>query len=319
MPSNSRDGYWWFPVGEATFIALAKPYEFALPANLLERFLDWLVDSDDPNRRKPLQDLTVAVKESFSIQLASMAVNTIWDLARNKNFFDSPIVPQREMQVSPEYRYGPETKKASIKLAQIAAWFMGEKAPSPRQIDYLMKGIFGGAGETFLDILSLPLKGPGSSERRAGVEYVPIIGPLVYGPAEGGSRTVDRFYKDYDRAQKLYNDYRLHGRKLSEYEAKLVTAIPAMRAIADDLADLRRELREIEMNPDLPAERKRLARLRYNWISRMAAGFLYGVPVPGAPPETGITEAHVQDYLRYYDALVQQAIERAEKRPGGPV
>lgn len=318
MPSEARDAYWWFPVGKATFIALAKPYEYALPANILERFLDWLADSDDPNRRKPLEDLTVAVKKAFSVQPASMAVNTIWDLARNKNFFGSPIVPQREMQVSPEYRYGPETKKASIKLAQIAARFMGEKAPSPRQIDYFMKGVFGGAGETFLDILSFPLKGPGA-EKRAGIEYMPILGQLVYGPAEGGSRIVDRFYQDYDKAQRLYNDYRLHGRKLTSYEARLVAAIPAMRAIADDLAELRRELREIEMNPDLTPERKRQARLRYNWIARMAAGFLYGAPVPEAPPETGITEAHVQDYLRYYDNLVATAIERAVKREGGPI
>ncbi|MGB9886892.1 MAG: strawberry notch-like NTP hydrolase domain-containing protein [Moorellales bacterium] len=318
MPSEARDAYWWFPVGKATFIALAKPYEYALPANILERFLDWLADSDDPNRRKPLEDLTVAVKKAFSVQPASMAVNTIWDLARNKNFFGSPIVPQREIQVSPEYRYGPETKKASVKLAQIAARFMGEKAPSPRQIDYFMKGVFGGAGETFLDILSFPLKGPGA-EKRAGIEYMPILGPLVYGPAEGGSRIVDRFYQDYDKAQRLYNDYRLHGRKLTSYEARLVAAIPAMRAIADDLAELRRELREIEMNPDLTPERKRQARLRYNWIARMAAGFLYGAPVPEAPPETGITEAHVQDYLRYYDNLVATAIERAMKREGGPI
>lgn len=318
MPSDARDAYWWFPVGKATFIALAKPYEYALPANILERFLDWLADSDDPNRRKPLEDLIAAVKKSFGVQPTSMVVNTIWDLARNKTFYGSPIVPQREMQVSPEYRYGPETKKASIKLAQIAALFMGEKAPSPRQIDYFMRGAFGGAGETFLDLLSLPLKGPGS-EKRAGIEYVPIVGPLLYGPAEGGSRIVDRFYKDYDRAQKLYNDYRLHGKELSEREARLVAAIPAMRAIADNLANLRRELREIEMDPNTTPERKRQARLRYNWISRMAAGYLYGAPVPEAPPETGFTEAHVQDYLRHYDGLVEKAIKNAKKKPGGPV
>jgi len=318
MPSDARDAYWWFPVGKATFIALAKPYEYALPANILERFLDWLADSDDPNRRKPLEDLIAAVKKSFGVQPTSMVVNTIWDLARNKTFYGSPIVPQREMQVSPEYRYGPETKKASIKLAQIAALFMGEKAPSPRQIDYFMRGAFGGAGETFLDLLSLPLKGPGS-EKRAGIEYVPIVGPLLYGPAEGGSRIVDRFYKDYDRAQKLYNDYRLHGKELSEREARLVAAIPAMRAIADNLADLRRELREIEMDPNTTPERKRQARLRYNWISRRAARYLYGAPVPEAPPETGFTEAHVQDYLRCYDGLVEKAIKNAKKKPGGLV
>jgi hypothetical protein len=181
-----------------------------------------------------------------------------------------------------------------------------------------MRGAFGGAGETFLDLLSLPLKGPGS-EKRAGIEYVPIVGPLLYGPAEGGSRIVDRFYKDYDRAQKLYNDYRLHGKELSEREARLVAAIPAMRAIADNLANLRRELREIEMDPNTTPERKRQARLRYNWISRMAAGYLYGAPVPEAPPETGFTEAHVQDYLRCYDGLVEKAIKNAKKKPGGPV
>lgn len=321
MPSESRDRYWWFPVGNNTFIALAKPYEYALPANILERCLDWILKNGDSSTRKPLEDTVTAIKTSFSIEPISMAVQTIIDLMRNKTFFGGPIISQRDMQISPEYRYGSETKKASIKLAHLCALFMGDKTPSPKQIDYFMKGVFGGMGETAQDIVSMFIPSDGESliERKKGLEYMPMLGPLLYGPGEGGSRTIKRFYDDYDKAQKLYQDYSKKGRILTEKEAVLVSAIPQMRAIAKDLSSLKKSLEEIETDKQIDRQTKRISRLRYQWLQKVATGYLYGAPVPEAPPELEISEADVQDKLIYYDNLCKKAFENALKKEGGPV
>ncbi|MCL6561220.1 MAG: hypothetical protein K6U74_21020, partial [Firmicutes bacterium] len=206
------------------------------------------------------------------------------------------------------------------------AWLMGDSGPSPRQIDYFVKGIFGGMGGAAMrgiDAL-IPGEGPGSS--RKGKEYLPVVGSLIYGPSEGGSRIVTRFYEDYKKAQTLWADVKEWKKrkidptkKLSKRDIALIRAIPAMRAISDELAELRKEHQRTMTSSDYTAEQKRKASLRYNWIRKVAAGYLYGAPVPEAPAELGITEAHVQDLLSHYEFLAQMATIRAIKKPGGPL
>jgi len=325
MPSESRDTYWWFPVSEdgQFYISVAKPYGYALPANILERFLDWAVNSDDPNRRKPFEDLTAAVKKAGGFPVASMVVETVLGLMTNKNYFGSPIVPEREENSLPQVRYGPGNTKAAIKMAEILARLMGDKGPSPRQIDYFVNNVFGGVGKSAMKTLSGTF--PWESDRE-GKEYAPVVGPLLYGPNEGGSRIVDRFYQDYKKAQMLYKtvrDLEKRGKtpavKVSDKDVRLVRAIPAMRAIANDLSDLRGKLRAMDLDADVTPEQKRIANLRYKWYSKVAAGYLYGRPVPVPPKEAGITPAHAQDILDHLGHITQQAIERAKKRKGGPI
>ena len=327
MPSDSRDRYWWLPAGPY-LIALAKPYEYAFPANMLERYMDWVYMTDDPNRRKPLEEALGAMKESFGVPTLSMLTDAVIGLMRNKSHFGSPITPMREEGLDPELQYGPGSTKAAIKMAEIAAGFMGEKTPSPRQIDYFMNTALAGIGKTTMAGLSAIVGAaspdtPGS-EKRAGIEYAPVIGSLIYGPGQGGSRITDTFYNDYDRAQQKWKS---HGQrlardidpKMTEKDLRLVQMIPAMRWIANDLAELRGAIRELEISKTATPEQKRRASLYLGWYSKMAAGYLYGRPVPKPPAELGLTEAHIQDALDNLEHETQQAMIRAAKTPGGPV
>ncbi|HAY23451.1 MAG TPA: hypothetical protein DCY27_15080 [Desulfobacterales bacterium] len=333
MPSTSRDLYWWFPVSGSFQVAVAKPYFYSIGANLLERFLDWGINQDDPNTRKPFEDIRGLVDKTFVPPMTSMLVDTILALYSNKDFMGGPIEPQREDKFSNAMKYGPGNSETAILLAKMYAALLGENGPSPRQIDYFIKGIFGGVGKTGLSLTDKLIPGESPGGKRAGIEYAPWVGGLLYGPAERGSRITDRFYKDYDRAQKLYNDAKLKtgvkGDKkgdtakmleaVSPEDRKYVQAIPAMRAIANDMAELRGELRDLNISPDVTAERKRQAGLKYNWLSKVAAGYLYGQPIPAAPPELGITEAQAQDVVGYYDHLTQEAMKNAIKKPGGAI
>jgi len=347
MPSESRDRYWWFPVpGAKDFrIALAKPYEYALPANMLERFLDW-ASNNDPNSRKLLSDFRTAVKTSFGIPMTSMLVDTIISLYSGKNSFGSPIEPEREQNLLPQERYGTGTSKFAINMAKVVG-AVTEKGPSPRVIDYFMKNSFGGIGKTVTNILSNPLnplkwlKG----DDRPGVEYWPVIGSLIYGSGEGGSRIVDRFYEDKTRAEQLYkssglwrkqweDQARAKGlspeetanfvnenlrKRLKEEDVRLILSIPVRNMFAKEMSDMRAAQRDMAKRTDISPEQKKIFNLRMSYLQKLAAGYLYQRPIPEAPPEAELTDVQIQDMLKYYDYKVQRAITNALKTKGGPV
>ena len=164
--------------------------------------MDYSWNQDDPTRRKPLEDSVGALKQAFSINTMSIAVSTILSLMTNTDHFGNPIESAGDQYVASEDRYSNSTSKASIRMASVLAGIMGEKTPSPKQVDFFVKGMLGTFGNLALDAASAPLEGPGS-QKRAGLEYAPVVGRLLIGPSEGGSRITDQFYTDVNRSQQL--------------------------------------------------------------------------------------------------------------------
>lgn len=321
MPSTSRDLYWWFPITDNFQIAVAKPYFYAFPANILERFLDWGINQDDVNRRGPFEDIGWLVKRDFTPPMTSMVVDTILGLMANKDYLGRAIEPERELNLPKELRYGTGTSEAAVVIGRIFASLLGEDAPSPRQIDFFVKGIFGGIGKTALSAVGAVIPGqPPGTEKQPGIEYAPIVGSLIYGPLEGGSRIIERFYKDYNRAQRLEGgrkEWENKGIKpaqgITPYDVALADNLPAFRAIAGEMADIRKQMREIQIDPKLTPEQKRLANLRGKWLSKVAAGALYkGFQAPSASPELGITEAEAQDQLEQYRSMAQLKLVQSQ-------
>ncbi len=325
MPSEARDRYWWFPVGSGDtpfYIALAKPYDYAFPANMLERFLDWAL-TNDPNSRKPLSDLRVAIKSSFGTPYMPMLLDTIMSIYMNRDAFGSPIIPQREQDVDPTLQYGPGTTTAAIKLSELVSMVVGDKAPSPRMIDYFMKNSFGTLSRVPWSVLNFMVGGTFFDERE-GLEYAPIIGSLIYGRAESGSRITDRFYEDYNKAQEKYNSAREWAKqdidlktKLTDKDVRLILSLPARRAIANELAELRKAVRETTLRKDITPEQKAMLNARSNYMIKVASGVLYSMPLPAVPEETGFTEAQAEAIQAYYISVANKAITNALKKPGG--
>jgi len=330
MPSESRDRYWWIPLGKPGspyYIALAKPYEYAIPANIAERYLDYYINTGDPNRRQPFKDIDVAFEEAFSAPVASMLVETMLGLWTNTNHWGSPITPQREEGLSPELQYGPGNTRVAIKLAETFSKIMGDKAPNARQIDYFMNGVFVSPGAEAMRLLSVPLKGPGVSTTdsgKSGLEYTPVVGGLIYGPGEGGSRIVDKFYNDKKRAGLLYKTAKTYNDrgstlKVTKREESLIHAIPAFAAINKEISERRNEMQAIALDKNMSAKQKTQASLRFGWIQKIAAGYLYGMPTPKPPASSGFTGADTKALIEYYDGITSKAIEGAKAKPGGPI
>src|SRR5690606_38456338 len=138
-----------------------------------------------------------------------------------------------------------------------------EKGPSPRQVDYVLREVFGGLGRTALAVSDSILDTYGSTQGPAGIEYAPVVGGLLYGRLEKGARAVDRFYKDYQRAQVLEASARAWANRglnpsgpISAKDIQLIRALPAMRAIANELSALRKDANAPEVRA-LPPERRR--------------------------------------------------------------
>ena len=180
----------------------------------------------------------------------------------------------------------------------------------------------GGIGKVTVNVLSGNPLGGG----RDGVEYTPVVGSLIYGPSEGGSRIVDKFYKDYDRAQMLskaagiWDERKAKPKmKISKADIRLVGALPAMRAIANDLSAMRGELADVNLSKEVSAKSKHVANMKYTWMSRVAAGILYGQPIPKVPAGVNVSDIKAQELVDYYINMANDAIENAKKREGGPV
>ncbi len=332
IPSQARDRYWFFPLKKGFYIAIAKPYEYSLLINLMERYLDWAWAKSSPMRRKPLEDVGQMLRNQFSLPFIPLWAEAIMALAMNRDSFGTPIVPMSEKDLEPEMRYSPtQNSKAAIELSRLMARLTkGQYVASPRQIDFLIENTLGGIGKTGMSLISEVLnRATGKREGRTWqwtLDYNPVFGSLVYGPTEGGSRIIDRFYRDMERANRKYQSWletQKTGRKpvneITKEDAKLIKAYPAMKAISNMLAKERAALAAIQNDPSVKPEIKEKARLRYAWINKVAAGFLYAAPVPTPHPKAGITPAEAEDLLRYLDYLTRKAIVNALKRPGGPI
>ena len=334
-PSEFRDKYWVFPwaVGEEAGtiqnprfrFAVAKPFTYAIPINLLERYLDWLTRETDA-ARKPLEDLGSLFGQAFGIRMLPSVIAPFLAIYANKTDFGTPIVPRGEELLAKELQYGPETSELAKRIAAMIASVYDDptKGPSPRQIDYLLKNIMGNLGRYVVDITDRIM----GKEGKSGAEYMPIIGSLLYGYAEGGSRIMDRFYKDYERAQTLNStakkwleNYARTGKKpavkLTEEQIRLVIAKPVMDTYADILSQLRKDLKAIELDPTIDPALKYEARIKATYFEKVVAGRLYGY-MPQIPPNSGITDEQVLMFIDMIDQEANRRLQNSIKREGGP-
>ena len=319
LPSESRDRYWYIPMGSGDFpffLAIAKPYEYSFAGNMLERSLDWGF-MNDPDARKPFEDTWGNLQQSFfSVPMSSMMFSTVIELWANKSYYGGAITPQRDEGQATELQFGSNNSKTAIGMARLYAKLLGQNGPNARQIDYFMRGAFGSVGSAAMNIPNIP-EDIGKTARGelpwGGVEDMPVFGSLIYGPAEKGSRAVDRFYEDKATANK-FTKAKKNGdnlaRNLSKRGNDLVRLNPVFNAISSDLSDLRTEVRDVEAS-DASDARKKEVNLRYEYIEKIACGYVYGSRIPDPPKGAHYTAAHAADELLYYQNLAQEAMQKA--------
>lgn len=331
IPSEMRDRYWIFPIpGTRYRIAIAKPYEYAVMANVLERYLDWVYRENDAVARKPLEDLGKMLKQAFLPPYKPQWLDVIMRLRANETELGSPIVPRGEQGLSPDLQYGPSTSALSQAITRAWMRLFTDKAPSPRQIDFFIEQMFGGLGRAITAGSDVLLGKKELADLFADGSKVPIIGRLLYDPTEGGSRIMDRFYSDWEKVQRLNQsaekwaeEYLRTNKKpagvdkLTERDILMLMAYPVYNKYSQLLSDMRKELQSVESDPNLSAKEKMQYRMRMTYYQKLIAGYLYGY-VPDPPKGLGITQQEIEDFLSLLDQLGNEALLNEQKRKGGP-
>lgn len=358
MDSTARDKYWWMPNPflKGTYVAFAKPFEYAIVANLAERFLDYSL-SGEKNARTPAADLGSL---AANMQVMPTILLTLMQMNYNESSFGTPIVTQSEQNRAKEMQFGPNTSLSARgisagtaptfrKVAELFGHITGDPkvGVSPKMIDYFVKqnfGLWGSLGLDVSDSLSRLVQTGSTSEaaktfkQTEGVEYTPLLGQLVYGQAEGSSRIVSKFYEDYKTAQTLsasavqwqkdvkqgisqkrytkLEDVPLPS-WVNEETLKLMANLPAMTNIYKNMRDGSNDLQVKISDPKTdPATRRQLT-LQRDYIEKLGAGLIYRVTPAKPHADALITDAQAERFRTYFISEAEKALAKERETKGG--
>lgn len=339
IPSHTKDRYWIFQVpGTPYKLTVGKPFMYALPVNYLERFLDDLLgDLDgDVNEREWNEDLINPLKEAFSIPFAPPILSTMIDLKANEQWHGGPIVPVGEERIAVTERFDYfRTSDASIAMSRLLEP-IGIKF-SPRQMDYFFRNTFGFLGEAALWTGSIPAsafvedrpekEGLFSDPFKEGIERAPLVGGLLLGETEGGSRTVDRFYQRSAESTELYNttrkwfeQFRETGsidhikKRITPQDIELLKYYPVFNKYSSIMKQIRDEERAIRKSDQYTPEQKKQAKLKTDYYIRVIANSPFG-HVPTPPTSLNITQEEIDYFALYIRAEGNKAYQRDIQTP----
>ncbi|PNQ82697.1 LPD38 domain-containing protein [Paenibacillus sp. F4] len=253
LSNRIKDSFILIPKGDGTFIKIAKPQELGtlfsdLPERLLRKFQD-----DDPAAFRDFADrirttftppgVQGALKEGGIIdRLQGVGGETILgpvsDLAANKTFTGSPIVPGYLQNLSPELQTDAKTTK-------IATWIGEHTGTSPKQLDYLARQYTG-----FIGQFGQPLFSPGGDVGSA------LSQQVTADPVFNNDISTE-FYKYKEKLDQANYDADLR-QPPSWYDDSLRKK---MNKISKDMGAIRKDVRAVQDDESISNKEKR-ARLR---------------------------------------------------------
>ncbi len=265
LPQWQRDLFWMVKVGD-DWLSIPKPFELGLifgtlPVRVLDSFVGGAGGAEEVRQFFG----ETLLKEAQGMFPSPTAVEPLIESVTNYSFFlRRPITPRSEENVRDRYQGGVGTSEVA---EQLARWIPGEEGVSPRTIDNVLYAWTGGLGRlgTELADMALDPSAPATPARR--VSEIPGVRGIMDPPAGFNSESIERFYREYSRAQTavttLRDAERDENREVYERElanekfADLRQREPTLRRAANELAQLRAQAEAIRRDPDLTAEEKR--------------------------------------------------------------
>jgi len=213
IPRWQRDLFWVTKVGE-TYARIPKPFLYGqVFGSVLERFLEYL-DTQDPQAfkqiEKSLYDALSPVPGDPMSGLLPTAIKPLIENTTNWNFFlERNIVPKGKERLLPQEQFGrytSETAKAMGKLIK----------QSPKKIENLIQGYFGGTGRYALeggDMLINSIKKatgqPIEPGRPKELADIPLVKGFVTRPVIGGqAESIQQFYNNREQINQAYTTYK---------------------------------------------------------------------------------------------------------------
>jgi hypothetical protein len=230
LSSWTKDNYYCIPTNDGKFIKIAKPREVGvLFASLPERCLDtWA--NDDP---EGFRNFAAAWEANFL-----PANRPIWapftDVAANKSFSGTPIIPGYQEKLSPELQYDESTSAPAKMIG-------GALGVSPKKIDYLTRSYTGVVGQ-----LGIPATsgngGLGESLSRN------LLSDSLY-----STDILTNFYNDKAKLDTASADYDATGKPGKNYDPE---KLKIYNRAARDISALKEQMRTINASDIDPAQKE---------------------------------------------------------------
>lgn len=267
-----RDNFWWFKIGDTKF-RIPKPFEIGALGTIAERTLEQISD-DGVEGKVFFNRLNHILMDTFSLNPMPQMIKPMIDLYSNKDSFTGAPIESAGMQnLSKQERINNRTSGIAIALggvseaaAKVLTFNPDAQGLSPIQIDYAIKAYLGWAGATAVSVADEAVE-PFTEGTKV---RPPIMDRLAMGfvktEPETASKFMTDFYTNNARIQSALADMR-HYAELGDAEkvGKILTEQGDDIALAKlydktskQLAELRKQMRLIENNKDIPTEDKRL-------------------------------------------------------------
>lgn len=267
LSDRDKDTFWHIPKPNGTFWKIPKPRELGVIfSDIPERALRQLRDQDPGAWERFGESVRVAfsppgissaLKKNTELPdrfLGDTIAGPLVQLAANKNFAGSPIVPGYLERLSPELQSDARTSALS---KEIANW-PGVKLltdGSPKKMDFLIKAYTGFIGQLGLPLLTQDTGSGGTLERQ-------LTSDPVYSNDIG-----TEFYEYKNKIDQVYADR--EARPLPDWYND--GARTFLNDVSTQMSDIRSMMRDIQDDKSLGNEEKKTQlREMQIWINELA-------------------------------------------------
>ncbi|HEY8357710.1 MAG TPA: LPD38 domain-containing protein [Ramlibacter sp.] len=206
-----RNNYWWFKVGGVAF-RVPKPFEIGAIATLAERSWEvWF--NEEMTAKRYRHNLLDLLGDNLALNPVPQLVKPIIDVYANiDGFTGRPIETMGMERLRPDFRFTERTTmaaRAASTTLNAAARVVGAEAPSPVQIDHMVRGYFGWLGSMIVssaDVLARPATEQPS--RPTPDYWRTLTGSMVSTLEDAPSRYVSSVYEQAKALEQTYGTWR---------------------------------------------------------------------------------------------------------------
>lgn len=161
-------------------------------------------------------------------------------------------------------------------------------------------------------------------QKKGGPEYQLLMGPLVYGQAEGGSpRIVDAFYRDLTKTRRLIGtiaklDDVQAKRYATEENIRKISNFAAMEYVEQYLSDTSKEYDALINDKATPNAKRHQYILQKNYVRRLASGVLYGQMPPAPGEDMGLSQDDIDNISADIQRKASKQVRKERRTDRGP-
>ncbi|MBU2072757.1 MAG: hypothetical protein KKA68_21190 [Gammaproteobacteria bacterium] len=289
IPDWQKDLF-WIQFTEKDIWRIPKPFEIGiLFASLPERVVEHILDhSPQKVGARKVRNALLRGGSPGIIPTAALPVIENW--ANKSTFLDRPLIPYGRERLRPDLQYGDYTTETAKLIGRMLN-------QSPALLENTIRGYTGGMGRYALNASDLVLRKTGIVEAppKPAIDFSEWPGFRAFAVRypTASSQSVNDFYDYYDVEERAFASAKELRRDGKDEEADSIARdtgdLMGLRASLlkthRDLSDLRKQAREINRDPDLTPEQKRV-RLDalYLRMSARARDIVKRIEHPSAPP-----------------------------------